>query len=287
VQRYCMGRARKRHVQTELGLRKRDKNGQLRGGTRPGAGRKPNGKRASEPHKARPELKPRFPVHVVLRVAEDIGSLRKRDMYAALREASVVVALRELNNIEDGAFRIVHISIQRMHVHMLVEADHHRALSNGMQRFQISAAKHLNRAATPKGRRRRRGTVFTDRFHEEIIETPRQARHALSYVLNNWRKHREDRGERSRTWKLDPFATGVLFEGWKERDDAGVMWGWRAAYDPMVVYLPKTWLLREGWRRYGLISCQEVPSANARRAGAATRVCVTTRGDERQLRSGS
>jgi hypothetical protein len=38
-----------------------------RGGKRRGAGRKPKGRRAGSPHKARPELKARHPVHVVLR----------------------------------------------------------------------------------------------------------------------------------------------------------------------------------------------------------------------------
>src|SRR5262249_17973867 len=60
-------------------------------------GRPPNGKRAGSPHKKRPELKSRFPVHVVLRVVDAIGSMRKRHMYKALREATVTVAKRELN----------------------------------------------------------------------------------------------------------------------------------------------------------------------------------------------
>src|SRR5204862_5826520 len=120
---------------------------------------------------------------------------------------------REASFEPDAFFRIVHISIQNTHVHMLVEAGNKDALSRGMQGFQISAAKHINRAysAKLKLRQRRRGSVFPDRFHEEIIRTPRQARHALSYVLNNWRKHREDRAQASRGWNVDPFSTGALF----------------------------------------------------------------------------
>ena len=243
-------------------------------------GRKSKGPRAGSPHKVRPELKPYQPVHVVLRVVDEVGSLRKRHMYKALREATIAVALRELHDVRDGAFRIIHISIQHNHVHLIVEADNKRALSRGMQSFQISAAKHLNRAVTiasmkaarnglPLTReqrrelsaRRRRGTVFPDRFHQEIIKTPKQARHTLAYVLNNWRKHREDRGVLERTWNVDPFSTGVLFDGWKEREGAYVLWRWRDTYDPLVVYFPKTWLLREGWRRHGLVGFRDVPSA--------------------------
>jgi hypothetical protein len=47
-----------------------------RGGKRRGAGRKPNGPRAGVCHRARPRLAARFPVHVVLRAAADVGNLR-------------------------------------------------------------------------------------------------------------------------------------------------------------------------------------------------------------------
>jgi REP element-mobilizing transposase RayT len=252
-------------VQLELAIRE-PKLKRKHGGARPGAGRKRTGRRVGSPHKTRPTLKPRFPVHVTLRVHREVGSLRKRLMYKALREATIAVAMRELHDRESGAFRIVHVSIQRDHVHLIVEAAHKRALSNGMQRFQISAAKHINAAVSIGRARRRRGTVFPDRFHQEIIETPRQARHALSYVLNNWRKHHEDI---TRTWNVDPFSTGIQFPGWKEREDAVVWWKIRETYDPLVVYLPKTWLLRVGWMKHGRISWTERPGKRARGARAS------------------
>jgi REP element-mobilizing transposase RayT len=275
-----MARARKHHVQQEIfgplgGLRVKHGRARIVRSTKKRAasagtpdvpatrrrGRPPKGRFAGAPHKARPELKRQFPVHVVLRVVRAIGSLRKRFMYAALREATIAVAMRELNERENGAFRIVHISIQRDHVHLIVEADNKVALSRGMASFQISAAKHLNRAFSESQRLsvRRRGTVFPDRFHEEIIKTPKQARNALAYVLNNWRKHREDRGELQRTWNVDPFSTGALFSGWKALEPQLVMWRLRDTYDPLVVYFPKTWLLYEGWRRHGLLGFDEVP----------------------------
>jgi REP element-mobilizing transposase RayT len=276
-------RARKRHKQEPLfdeRGRPRVRNGKRlpkkRGKKR---GRKParlaNGKRARAPHTARPELNGRDPIHVSLRVHGDLGNLRKRHMYKALREATIAVAMRELNYAEDGAFRIVHISIQHNHVHLLVEADNKRALSRGMQSFQISAAKHLNRAVSVIGiahgsakyreamTNRRRGPVFPDRYHQRIIKTPKQARHTLAYVLNNWRKHKEDRHDFAREWRVDPYSSGALFDGWKEREDAITLWPLRETYLPLVVYLPKTWLLREGWRKHGLVRFDEVPSTRA------------------------
>ena len=226
---------------------------------RPGSkrpGRKPKGPRAGSPHKVRPELKARHPVHVVLRVVSAVGNLRRRTTYKAVREATLTTARRE-------DFRIVHLSIQRNHLHLLVEANDKGALASGMQGFQISAAKHLN-AAISKGRpgRRRRGAVFPDRYHAEIITTPTQARHALNYVLSNWRKHREDRSEATRSWKIDWFSTAVMFPGWEEYGDQPFLWRGPPTYDPLVVYQPRTWLLREGYKRGGpAISVREVPSA--------------------------
>ncbi len=227
------------------------------GSKRPGP--KPKGPRPGSPHTVRPELKARHPVHVVLRVVDAVGNLRRRATYKAVREATLTTARRE-------NFRIVHLSIQRNHLHLLVEADHKGALASGMQGFQISAAKHLN-AAISKDRPgpRRRGAVFPDRYHAEIITTPTQARHALNYVINNWRKHKEDRSDTTRSWKIDWFSTAIMFPGWAEYADEPFMRRGPPSYDPLVVYQPRTWLLREGYMRGGPpISVREVPSAPRR-----------------------
>src|SRR5262245_35768435 len=136
-------RDRKRHVQQELFRR---------GGKRRGAGRKPKGARAGEGHDARPVFKAYHPLHVVMRVVPAVGSLRRRAMYKAMRDATITAALRE-------RFRIVHISLQRNHVHMLVEAEHKAALARGMQGFLISAARNINSLLGTGDRRRRRGKV--------------------------------------------------------------------------------------------------------------------------------
>src|SRR5215468_5838269 len=90
-------RDRKRHVQQQLFRR---------GGKRRGAGRKPKGARAGEGHGARPAFKPYHALHVVMRVVPVVGSLRRRKMYKAMRDATITAAMRE-------RFRVVQISIQR------------------------------------------------------------------------------------------------------------------------------------------------------------------------------
>jgi REP-associated tyrosine transposase len=214
------------------------------GGKRKGAGRKPRHGRAGAPHARRPVVRPYHALHVVMRVVPVVGSLRRRAMYKALRDATITAALRE-------RIRIVHVSVQRTHVHMLVEAEDARALARGMQGFEISAARNIN-TMLGIGRRRRRGPVFADRYHLEVITTPKRARHALSYILNNWRKHREDREGLASTWLVDPFSSGISFPDWLELDGEDLMWTIRETYDPLVVRRPQSWLLREGWMRLSI-----------------------------------
>jgi putative transposase len=245
-----MARPRKRHVQQAI--RFPDKNGQFRGGKREGAGRPKQGKRASERHKRRPTLKPSEAVHVVVRAVTAVGQLRNFDAYHAIRKAMVAVLTR-------NGFRIVHTSIQGTHVHLLIEASNRTALARGMQAFQISAAKHLNSAISKRSklRRRRKGSVFTDRYHSEIIRTPRHARHELAYVLNNWRKHGESLKNIAASWRIDPFSSAPSFDGWRDLDARSIEWP--TTYVSLPTWEPQTWLLRDGWRRHGLIRPTEVP----------------------------
>ena len=199
-------------------------------------------------------LAARYPVHVVLRVVDAVGNLRRPLAYHVIRHATFVVGQRD-------NFHIVHLSIQRTHVHLIVEAQDKLALARGMQAFQISAAKQLNRAIS-QGRPgpRRRGAVFSGRYFAQIIKTPRQVRHTLSYVMNNWRKHGEDQVGEMQAWKIDWFSSAIHFPDWAEYGDSPWMWRGPAGYEPVWAWQPKTWLLREGWKRHGLISYREIPS---------------------------
>jgi len=198
-------------------------------------------------------VKPYHALHVVLRVVPAVGSLRRRLMYRAMREATIVAAVRE-------RIRIVHISLQRTHVHLLVEADDAGKLARGMQGFQISAARNIN-TILGDGGRRRRGAVFSDRYHLEVISSPTRARHALGYVLNNWRHHREDQAGLPSTWLVDPFSSGISFPDWKEMADRDLMWPIRETYDPLIVRRPASWVLSEGWKQIGSISARDVPGS--------------------------
>ena len=205
------------------------------GGRRRGAGRKKTNKRRGGPHRARPELSSRHPVHVTLRARRLHPEMRRRDYYAVIRK----VLEHYLGRTD---FRIVHGSIQNTHFHFLVEASNKRALTLGMQSLAI----RLSHALTGG-----RGKVFEERYHAVQIRTARQARNTLAYVLNNWRRHRVWAGDAP----VDPYSSGVTFGGWSER----VRFTLPAGYVPLPVSSPQTSLLRSDWKQYGLIDPFERP----------------------------
>jgi REP element-mobilizing transposase RayT len=84
---------------------------------------------------------------------------------------------------ERGEFRVVHYSIQRDHLHLVVEAAGKAALGRGMKSVSARLARAANRAFG------RRGAVLDGRYHLRVLRTPREVRHALAYVLLNARKH--------------------------------------------------------------------------------------------------
>jgi REP element-mobilizing transposase RayT len=175
---------------------------------------------------------------------------RRRGFGPMVRRALVTVLDRAEN------FRIVHISVQGNHIHLLCEANDKVALGKGMQAFAISAAKHLNRVHAHKG------TVFPDHYHVEAIDSVRQTCHELSYVLNNWRKHKQD-GRGLYVGKVDPFSSGLLFEGWKERTQPVSI---PEGYEAPRVSAAQTWYLTKGYKLGPPISVWAVPSLNRRTA---------------------
>jgi REP element-mobilizing transposase RayT len=253
-----MARTRTRTPDAQLSLPHRDKNGQRRGGARKGAGRPQiKGRLASEPHKQRPRLSGREPVLITARVSKKTSTLRRRRIYTAVRRALTTVLARQ-------SFRIVHFSIQRTHLHLIAEADSQPALSIGMQGFLISAARRINAAIAKATRARTRGTVFPDRYHERVLTKPKQCRNAIRYVLNNWRRHKEDREGLPSTWTVDPFSSAVNFGGWKELAGSDQLFGTPPGYERLPTSSPATWLLTTGWTRHGPIGAREVPGSSDR-----------------------
>ena len=140
---------------------------------------------------------------------------------------------------ERFGFRLVEYAVLSNRVHFIAESNGERSLARGMQGLSVRIARALNRLW------RRVGRVFADRYHARPLRTPREVRNALVYVLHNARKHGvwASRG-------VDPFSSGETFEGWKEENN------WRATG---LLGRARTWLLRAGWKRHGLVSLSELP----------------------------
>jgi hypothetical protein len=151
----------------------------------------------------------------------------------------------------------VHFNLLSNHLHLVVEAESAGALGKGMQRLAVRLAVRLawgwNRLCGRKGR------VFSDRYHARVIRTPRQARNTLVYVLCNARHHAAEWGQRlDRDW-VDPWSSGVWFDGWRWPPDGREPLVRELLAEGRVTPAPASWLLRVGWRRHGAIDLAEVP----------------------------
>ncbi len=223
------------------GVRRRPGNGTGWGGRREGAGRKPTGPKAGVPHTVRAAQSPRRPVHITIRIVGGLPRLRRREGYRIARRAL------GLANRFPGV-RICHLSIQGNHLHLIVEADDRAALTRAMRSFNITFARNLN------GTFGRRGRVLADRYHMVVLETPSQTRAAIAYVLGNWRRHGEDRGQPRRA--VDRFSSGPYFDGWTVPAPDLLWWKDLPFPDdgPLPIRFPQSWLLTVGWQRGGPLS---------------------------------
>ena len=208
-----------------------------RGGRRKGAGR-PAGERPRVRHLARPKHSKWCPVHVTLRRAKGLPSLREELLHRELTNA-IRATRRE-------GFRIVQYSVQVDHVHLVIEAESASVLSSGMRSFAVRVAMRVNRRVL-----RRRGRVWGDRYHRRDLTSPKEVRHALVYVLANHLKHREPN-----VGLLDPLSSGPWFTGWMHTR-------WPPPTEPPSTEPADTWLLRKGWheRGGGFIHLGERPKA--------------------------
>jgi REP element-mobilizing transposase RayT len=212
------------------------------GGKRRGAGRKRRAARPQVAHKPRERVNAQHPLLVTTKVMPDVARLRTKVMYQAI-QAALEGATKWM--YEPEPVRFVHASVQGDHLHLVVEAASSAALSRAMKGFLVSCAKRLNKIAGRKGR------VFADRFHTLTLSTPTAVKNALRYTLCNARKH----GEISARVRLDPYSSAFALPDWQTETSI------RLADVTMQVALPRTWLLREGWRRAGSISPWDTPSA--------------------------
>jgi putative transposase len=175
-------------------------------------------------HRRRGEHDRRLPVHLTMRGCTGLPSFRAPRVFAAIREALAAAS-------GDG-FRVIQFSVQSDHLHLIAEADDRNALSSGTRGLAIRAARAINRVA------HRQGRVWADRYHVRELTTPRETRHALVYVLFNFKKHHP-----ADPTRIDPCSSAPWFNDFREPIPRLI--------EPAPVHRPKTWLARVGWQKAG------------------------------------
>ncbi len=153
-----------------------------------------------------------------MRLQPGVGYLRTYQRAKVVEDA--LRAARERFGV-----RIIHYSIQGNHLHLIVEAQDQAALSRALQGLATRLARRLNKLSG------RRGPVFADRYHSHPLKTPREAKHAVRYVLTNYRHH----------------ALEYLPAGWTDPLASARFTQERPGGDAPVL-APSVWLLRVGWR---------------------------------------
>src|SRR3954467_5520384 len=145
------------------------------GGARRAAGRKPKAVRKNVPHRPRRPFR-RGALHITTRLRPEVWNLRTHRCFRALRRAFA-------GGCDRFGFRVVHFSVQRNHLHTIVEAPDTKTLGRAMKGLAVRMARALNKVME------RKGPVFGGRYHAHLIRSLREATNAVEYVLENWRKH--------------------------------------------------------------------------------------------------
>ncbi|HEU4582068.1 MAG TPA: hypothetical protein VFS67_27620 [Polyangiaceae bacterium] len=219
------------------------------GGKRKGAGRPPKGNAPGVSHLRRPSRSRHHPLHITLRVASGLPSLREGRLFDNVRLA--LAAGRER-----FGFRLVHFSVLGNHLHLIAEAQHGRSLALGMQGLSVRLARAINRTLA------RRGRVFADRYHARALKTPRAVHFALRYVLLNAHKHRAGVAPGF----IDSRSSAAWFDNFSRPGElafgaAQTRAQWRASSGLDSPVVPaQTWLLRQGSRRSGGFDLDDVPA---------------------------
>jgi REP element-mobilizing transposase RayT len=157
-------------------------------------------------------------LHVTTRVCDDVWNLRSQRCFRAIRRA-----------LERGCnrfgVRLIHFSIQGNHLHLVVESPDQVVLGRAIKGLLVRMARALNKVMD------RKGQVFAHRYHAHLLRSPREAAHAVRYVLENWRVHALRDG-RPAPAGLDPYCSAA----------------WAGCSPPLVAE-PRWWMLKVGVER--------------------------------------
>lgn len=136
------------------------------GGRRPGSGRRRRHSKGVA-HREREMVNRRTPLHVNFKYRTTIRN-----------KTSLKLLKRAIVNARRFGLRVLHYSMQKNHIHLIIEADSNPVLTKGMRSLTITMAKGL-----------KQGRIQVQRYHLHVLKSLRETRNAVNYVLFNEQKH--------------------------------------------------------------------------------------------------
>ena len=154
------------------------------GGRRLGSGRKRIHSKGVA-HRVREKVSHRTPLHINFKYRAQI---KNKECLKILKRAIV--------NARSHGLKIIHFSLQRNHIHLIVESETNSTLEKGMRSLTITFAKGL-----------KKGKVQIERYHLHVLKTIRETSNAIQYVLFNKQKH-----EKGTYSQIDEYSSLLLIK---------------------------------------------------------------------------
>jgi len=127
-------------------------------------------------HQSRPTLPKDRPLHVTVKFNKnEIGSLRNKIFYREIRKS--------MQRLRAKSVRLIEFSVQKDHIHLLLESGNKVILGKAMRALSISLSKRFSLLL------KRNIKALKHRYHLHILNTLKELKNARQYILNNSNKH--------------------------------------------------------------------------------------------------
>jgi REP element-mobilizing transposase RayT len=177
-------------------------------------------------HRSRPKIPSGKPVHVTLKTDKlKVPSLRDKKIYREIRQS-----LKQARQI---GIRIIEFTVQKDHIHLLLEACDQKQLGESMRVLSISLSKRLSFIL------KRKIKAFKNRYHLHILNSLKEIKNARNYILTNGQKHlvSEERDYFSSNLAVNDFAQTIMFLNFWQDLQA-------------IIDRPRFWTTRKVYKNY-------------------------------------
>lgn len=146
-----------------------------------------NPKRAGRPaihdkgirHRKREEINEPRPLHLTIKLIR--ADIQNKTILKGLRHA--------IQRARNQGLRIIHYSLERDHVHLYAESTDNDTLARAMKALGVSFVKRINKYHQCKG------SCYKTRYHLRILNTAREVKNVINYILKNGIKHGRTKSE--------------------------------------------------------------------------------------------